>query len=196
MKKLTGVWDQNKPVNVLNKEWKGKMYEIMAKCFKKRHKATKKHHLAVRACKELRKKNIELKQILNEANKNEDNFREGVLKMRIKDMNKALLRTENESKNIRMKVNIEKLNRTPVQSSIRVLSSNNDFWMCSCILSSWENGIPLNKLFTLGGRLFNPPNGEQVLKRVESHRCEGFLLVILVRFFRFLKDFELSMLAI
>ena len=31
-----------------------------------------------------------------------------------------------------------------------LLPSNNDSWMCSCILSSWENGIPLNKLFTLG----------------------------------------------
>ena len=31
-----------------------------------------------------------------------------------------------------------------------LLPSNNDSWICSCILSSWENGIPLNKLFTLG----------------------------------------------
>ena len=44
--------------------------------------------------------------------------------------------------------------------------------MCSCILSSLENGIPLNKLFTLGGRLFNPSKGKHVLKRAESHRCE------------------------
>ena len=30
---------------------------------------------------------------------------------------------------------------------------------------------PLNKVFTLGGRLFNPPKGKHVLKRTESHRC-------------------------
>ena len=28
-----------------------------------------------------------------------------------------------------------------------LLPSNNDTWMCSCILPSWETGIPLNKLF-------------------------------------------------
>ena len=53
-----------------------------------------------------------------------------------------------------------------------LLPSNNDSWMCSCILSSWENGITLNKLFTLGGRLFNRPNQKHVLKRAESYRCE------------------------
>ena len=72
-----------------------------------------------------------------------------------------------------------------------LLPSNNDSWMCSCVLSSWENGIPLNKLFTLGGRLFNPPNRKHVLNRDESHRCEvktlGILLVILARVLRFLK---------
>ena len=31
-----------------------------------------------------------------------------------------------------------------------LLPGNIDSWMCSGILSSWENGIPLNKLFTLG----------------------------------------------
>ena len=31
---------------------------------------------------------------------------------------------------------------------------------------------PLNKLFTLGGRLFNPPRRKHMLKRAESHRCE------------------------
>ena len=60
-----------------------------------------------------------------------------------------------------------------------LLPSNNDFWVCSCILSSWENGIPLNKLFTLGGRLFNSSNGKHVLKRAESHRCEVNTLGIL-----------------
>ena len=50
--------------------------------------------------------------------------------------------------------------------------------MCSCI-SSWENGIPLNKEFTLGGRRFNPPKGKNVLKRAESHRCEVNTLGIL-----------------
>ena len=53
-----------------------------------------------------------------------------------------------------------------------LLPSNNDFWMCSCIFSKWENGIPLNKLFTLGGRLSNPPKRKNVLKRPASHLCE------------------------
>ena len=53
-----------------------------------------------------------------------------------------------------------------------LLLGNNDSLMCSCILSSWENGIPLNKLSTLGGRLFNPPKRKHMLKRAESHRCE------------------------
>ena len=30
---------------------------------------------------------------------------------------------------------------------------------------------PLNKLFTLGGKLFNPSKGKHALKRAESHRC-------------------------
>ena len=30
----------------------------------------------------------------------------------------------------------------------------------------------MNKLFTIGGRLFSPPNGKQVPRRAESHRCE------------------------
>ena len=38
-------------------------------------------------------------------------------------------------------------------------------------LTSWENGIPLNKLFTKGERLFSPPIGKHVPKRAESHRC-------------------------
>ena len=63
--------------------------------------------------------------------------------------------------------------------------------MCSCILSSWENGIPLNKLFTLGGRLFNPPKRKHVLKRAESHRVEantlGTFACNFSTFFRFLK---------
>ena len=59
-----------------------------------------------------------------------------------------------------------------------LLPSNNDSWMCSCILSSWENGIPLNKLFTLGGRLFNPPKRKHMLKLAESHRCEANTLGI------------------
>ena len=29
----------------------------------------------------------------------------------------------------------------------------------------------MNKLFTLGGRLFSPLIGKHVLKRAESHRC-------------------------
>ena len=43
--------------------------------------------------------------------------------------------------------------------------------MCSRILSSWENGIPLNKSFTPGGR--KRPKRKHVLQRVESHRCEA-----------------------
>ena len=70
-----------------------------------------------------------------------------------------------------------------------LLPSNNDSWMCSCIVSSWENGIPLNKLFTLRGRLFNPPNRKHVLKRAECHRCEvntlGTLPCNLSTFLRF-----------
>ena len=53
-----------------------------------------------------------------------------------------------------------------------LLPSNDDSLLCSCILSSWENGIPLNKLLTLGGRLLNLPKRKHVLKRAESHRCE------------------------
>ena len=34
------------------------------------------------------------------------------------------------------------------------LPSNTDTCICSCILSSWENGIPLNELLALGGDLF------------------------------------------
>ena len=72
-----------------------------------------------------------------------------------------------------------------------LLPRNYDSWICSCILSSWENGIPLNKLFTLGGRRFNPPKREHLLKRAESRRCEvntlEILLVILARFCRILK---------
>ena len=53
-----------------------------------------------------------------------------------------------------------------------LLPSNYDSWIRSCSLSSWENGIPLNMLFTLGGKLFNPPKRKHVLKRAESHHCE------------------------
>ena len=42
-----------------------------------------------------------------------------------------------------------------------------------------EDRILLNKLFTLGGRLFNPSKGKYVLKRGESHRCEVNTLGIL-----------------
>ena len=38
---------------------------------------------------------------------------------------------------------------------------------------------PLNKLFTLGGRIFNLSIRKQVLKRAESHRCEVNKLGIL-----------------
>ena len=54
-----------------------------------------------------------------------------------------------------------------------LLLSTNDTWMCSCILSSWENVIPRNMLFILGGRLVNSTRGRYVLKRAESHSCEA-----------------------
>ena len=65
-----------------------------------------------------------------------------------------------------------KTSETPSKISFVFLSSNNDTLMCSFILSSWENRIPLNKLFILGGRLFNPPRGKHVLKGADSHCCE------------------------
>ena len=37
------------------------------------------------------------------------------------------------------------------------------------LMGEWN---PLNKLFKLGGKHFNPPNRKLVLKRVESHCCE------------------------
>ena len=68
--------------------------------------------------------------------------------------------------------------------------------MCSWILSSWENGIPLNKLFTLGGRLFNQSKGKHVLKRAERHRCYANTLGILAfnfsMFLKFSKGFTLK----
>ena len=36
------------------------------------------------------------------------------------------------------------------------------------LMEEWD---PLNKLFTLGGRLFNPPKGKDLLKRAEIHCC-------------------------
>ena len=63
--------------------------------------------------------------------------------------------------------------------------------MCSCILSSWENGIPLNKLFTLGERLLNLSKEKHVLKRAESQCCEvntfGIFACNFSMFLRFLK---------
>ena len=47
-------------------------------------------------------------------------------------------------------------------------------------LSSWKNGIPLSKLFSLRGRLLNPPKGKHVLKRAESYRCEVNTFGVLV----------------
>ena len=44
--------------------------------------------------------------------------------------------------------------------------------MLSCFRPSLANGIFLNKLFTIGGRLFNPPRGRHELQCAESHRCE------------------------
>ena len=67
-----------------------------------------------------------------------------------------------------------------------LLPSNNDSWMCSCTLSSWENGIPL----------FNPPKRTHVLKRAESQRCEintlGTFACNHGTFLRFLKGTQLE----
>ena len=41
-----------------------------------------------------------------------------------------------------------------------------------CAHAFCPHGIPLNELFTLGGRLFNSSKRKHVLKRAESHRCE------------------------
>ena len=58
------------------------------------------------------------------------------------------------------------------------------------ILSSWENGITLNKLFVLGED-FNPSKGKHVPKHAESHRCEvntlGILACNFCNFLRFVK---------
>ena len=84
---------------------------------------------------------------------------------------------------------LQKQVKAPSKISLFVLlPSNNDSWMCSCIMSSWENGIPLNKIFTLGGRLFNPPKGKHVLKRSESHLCEVNTSEILACNFHFRKS--------
>ena len=68
--------------------------------------------------------------------------------------------------------------------SFVLLPSNNDYWLCSCILSSWENGIPLNKLFTLGGRLFNPPKRKHLLKHsiLSSSLCGKHLGIFACNF--------------
>ena len=68
--------------------------------------------------------------------------------------------------------NLLKRAKTASKISLFLLPSNNDSWVCSCISSSRENVIPLNKSFTLGGRLFKPPKPKHVLMRAESHRCE------------------------
>ena len=68
--------------------------------------------------------------------------------------------------------NLQKRAKTAARFPFVPFPSNNDSWMGSCILSSWENGIPLRKLFTLGGRLFNSSKRKHVVKRAESHRCE------------------------
>ena len=43
------------------------------------------------------------------------------------------------------KAPFENLKKGAETASKISLPSNNDSWMCSCIVSSWENGIPLNK---------------------------------------------------
>ena len=49
-------------------------------------------------------------------------------------------------------------------------------------------GIPLNKLFIPGGRLFNPSEGKHVLKCAESHCCEvNMSLIFACNFSMFVK---------
>ena len=54
-----------------------------------------------------------------------------------------------------------------------------------------ENGIPLNKSFTLGERLFKTSKRKNALKLAESHRCDvntlGTLACNFGMFLRFLK---------
>ena len=63
--------------------------------------------------------------------------------------------------------------------------------MYSCILSPWENAILLNKVPTLGGRLFKPSKGKHVLECAESHPCEvntlGIFACNFSKLLRFLK---------
>ena len=55
--------------------------------------------------------------------------------------------------------------------------------------------MPLNGLFTLGGRLFNPPKGKHVLMCAESHRCGvntlGIFACKFSMFLRFLKGIHI-----
>ena len=85
--------------------------------------------------------------------------------------------------------NLQKQEKQHAKFPFVLHPGNDDSRLFLGILSSWENGIPLNRLFTLGGRLFNQPKPKHVLKRAESHRCEviKLLFVILARFLRFLK---------
>ena len=62
--------------------------------------------------------------------------------------------------------------------------------MGSCILSSSENGTPLNGLFIPGGRFFVLPRGKRILKRAEvideqpmlRQKCKENLFVTLGTF--------------
>ena len=63
------------------------------------------------------------------------------------------------------------------------LPSNNDIWMCSCILSSWENEIPLNKWFALDRGFFQSSKTIARATACWSHRCEGNILGKLARNF-------------
>ena len=87
--------------------------------------------------------------------------------------------------------NLQKQRKHQARFPFVLLPSNNDYWMCSCISSSWENGIPLNKLFIQGGRLFIPSKGKHVLKLAERHRRKvntlGILACIFSTSLRFLK---------
>ena len=53
------------------------------------------------------------------------------------------------------------------------LPENDDTLICSCILSSGENRISMNKLFKLGRRLFQSPKRITRAKAYLSYRCEG-----------------------
>ena len=74
----------------------------------------------------------------------------------------------------------------PLFSSLAIMTLG-----CVHVFVHMGEWIPLNKLFTPAGRLFNPSKGKHVLKRAKSHRFEvntlGILACNFSMFLRFLK---------